>query len=100
VVLAAPEEAYARMAVDEAQRVAPAARIRVLRGGLAAWREAGLAFAADRRTPADAACIDAYLRPYDRNDGVEEAMRDYLSWEIDLVEDIKRDGDAHFGEAH
>ena len=100
VVLVAPDEAYARMAVDEAQRVAPAARIRVLRGGLPAWRAAGLALAADRRNPADADCIDAYLRPYDRNDGVEEAMREYLSWEIDLVEDIKRDGDARFGEAH
>jgi len=100
IVLAAPDEAYARMAVDEAQRVAPQAHIQVLRGGLAAWRAAGLPFAADRRTPADADCIDAYLRPYDRNDGVEAAMREYLSWEIDLVDDIKRDGDARFGESH
>jgi rhodanese-related sulfurtransferase len=98
VVLAAPEEAYARMAVDEARRLAPDAAIRVLAGGLAAWTAAGQRFAADRRNPQDADCIDAYLRPYDRNDGVEDAMREYLSWEIDLVNDIRRDGDARFGE--
>ena len=47
--------------------------------------------------PPDAECIDAYLRPYDRNDGVEAAMREYLSWEIDLVRQVARDGDARFG---
>ncbi len=66
---------------------------------LAAWREAGLPLASDRRTPPDAACIDVYLRPYDRNDGVEAAMREYLSWEIDLVHEVARDGDVRFGEA-
>ena len=67
-------------------------------GGLAAWKAAGLPLAKDRRTPADADCIDAYLRPYDRNDGVEAAMREYLSWEIDLVHEVARDGDARFGQ--
>ena len=52
---------------------------------------------ADSRTPEDAACIDTYLRPYDRNDEVEAAMREYLSWEIDLVQEVARDGDARFG---
>jgi hypothetical protein len=28
---------------------------------------------------------------------VEEAMNAYLSWEIDLVNEIKRDGTVHFG---
>jgi hypothetical protein len=27
---------------------------------------------------------------------VEAAMKEYLSWEVDLVEQIKRDGDARF----
>ena len=51
----------------------------------------------DRTTPPDAACIDFYLRPYDRNSGIEDAMKAYLSWEIDLVHDIVRDGTVHFG---
>ena len=75
-------------------RTAP---VRVLAGGLRAWRAAGLPLRADRRTPADAECVDAYLRPYDRNEGVEDAMREYLSWEVDLVREVARDGDARFG---
>jgi len=73
------------------------APVRVLRGGLRAWRAAGLPLRADRRTPADGECVDAYLRPYDRNEGVEDAMREYLSWEVDLVGEVARDGDARFG---
>ncbi len=96
VVVAAPEEAIARLAVPELQALVPAP-VRLLEGGLAAWREAGLPLAADRRTPEDADCIDTYLRPYDRNEGVEAAMHAYLSWEIDLVNEVARDGDARFG---
>jgi rhodanese-related sulfurtransferase len=99
VVVAAAEEAVGRLAVPELQALVPGAPVRVLAGGLAAWREAGLPLASDRRTPPDAACIDVYLRPYDRNDGVEAAMREYLSWEIDLVHEVARDGDVRFGEA-
>jgi hypothetical protein len=51
----------------------------------------------DRKIPEDAACIDFYLRPYDRNEGVEAAMQAYLSWEIDLVGEIERDGTVTFG---
>ncbi len=39
---------------------------------------------------------DVWLRPYDRNTGTEGAMREYLSWEIDLVSQVKRDGTARF----
>lgn len=34
---------------------------------------------------------------YDRNSGIEEAMNAYLSWEIDLVHEIRRDGTIAFG---
>jgi 3-mercaptopyruvate sulfurtransferase SseA len=71
--------------------------VRLLEGGLAAWREAGLPLSANRHTPEDADCIDTYLRPYDRNEGVEAAMHEYLSWEIALVHEVARDGDARFG---
>lgn len=98
IVVAAPEEAVARLAVPELAGfgIAPVA---VLAGGVAAWKAAGLPLQADRRNPEDADCIDVYLRPYDRNDGVEAAMREYLSWEIDLVHEVARDGDARFGQA-
>jgi hypothetical protein len=33
-----------------------------------------------RGDPPDDDCIDVCLRPYERNSGVEEAMKAYLSW--------------------
>lgn len=69
----------------------------MLERGTAGWAAAGLPLERDRTNPPDEACIDVHLRPYDRNAGVEEAMRAYLSWEIDLVREIARDGDAAFG---
>jgi rhodanese-related sulfurtransferase len=86
----------AALAVEELGDLT-AARVGVLEGGVAAWAAAGLPLVSDRTDPPDEACIDAYLRPYDRNSGVEEAMVAYLSWEIDLVKEIARDGDAGFG---
>ena len=40
--------------------------------------------------------VDVFHRPYDRSRSAEQAMRDYLSWEVDLVRQIERDGDARF----
>ena len=96
VVVAAPEEAQARLAALELQGFAKAP-VKILAGGTAAWKAAGFPVAADRRDPPDADCADFYLRPYDRNEGVEAAMREYLSWEIDLVHEVAKDGDAPFG---
>ena len=39
---------------------------------------------------------DVWRRPYDRAAGAEAAMTDYLSWEIDLPDQVERDGDARF----
>jgi len=86
----------AALAVEELADLT-AARVGVLEGGVAAWAAAGLPLVADRTDPPDEACIDTYLRPYDRNTGVAEAMADYLSWEIGLLKEIARDGDAGFG---
>jgi rhodanese-related sulfurtransferase len=97
VVVTAPNPALAHLAVPELRGLTPAP-VRVLEGGTAAWRAAGLAMVADRTIPADGECIDFYLRPYDRNSGVEAAMHAYLSWEIDLVHEVARDGDARFGQ--
>ncbi len=98
VVLAAEDETVARLAVPELRGLTTAP-VRVLEGGMPAWREAGLPLRADRHTPPDAECVDAFLRPYDRNEGVEDAMREYLSWEVDLIREVARNGDARFGEA-
>ncbi len=96
VVIAAADPALARLAVPELQALVQAP-VRLLDGGTRAWKAAGLPLVADKTDPADADCIDFYLRPYDRNSGIEDAMREYLSWEIDLVHEVARDGDARFG---
>ncbi|MGE0223703.1 MAG: rhodanese-like domain-containing protein [Acetobacteraceae bacterium] len=96
VVLTSPDGQLARLAVAEAASLTRG-EVRVLDGGTQAWKAAGRPMAKDRTNPADEACIDFYLRPYDRNSGVEEAMNAYLSWEIDLVNEIKRDGTVAFG---
>jgi rhodanese-related sulfurtransferase len=98
VVLTSPDGSFARLAVAEAAALTPG-EVRVLSGGNAAWHAFGRPLMKDRRNPPDAACLDVYLRPYDRNDGVEEAMQAYLTWEIALAEEIVRDGTIRFGAA-
>jgi rhodanese-related sulfurtransferase len=96
VVLTCPDGTLSALTVPEAKGLTPG-RVRVLAGGTSAWRQAGQALERDKTNPPDEACVDFYLRPYDRNSGIEEAMKAYLSWEIDLVHEIKRDGTVHFG---
>jgi rhodanese-related sulfurtransferase len=97
VVITSPDGMLARLAAPEVKALAGAAEIRVLDGGTEAWRAYGRPLVKDKTNPPDEACIDFYLRPYDRNSGVEAAMHAYLSWEIDLVHEIERDGTVVFG---
>lgn len=96
VVVTAPEPVLARFAAAELAVLTGLAAA-TLSGGTAAWAAAGLPLAADRHDPPDGACVDVFLRPYDRNEGVAEAMRAYLDWELELMAQIARDGDAPFG---
>jgi rhodanese-related sulfurtransferase len=96
VVIASPDGMLARLAVPEVKGLTTAT-VHVLDGGTDAWHAFGRPLVKDKTTPPDAACIDFYLRPYDRNSGIEEAMNAYLSWEIDLVNEIDRDGTVAFG---
>jgi len=96
VVVTSPDGTLARLAVGE-MRGLTAADVVALEGGTQQWHAHGRPLIKDRTTPPDEACVDCYLRPYDRNSGVEEAMHAYLSWEIDLVNEIVRDGTVRFG---
>ena len=96
VVITSPDGVLARLAVAEMAGMT-GADVRALEGGTEAWHAFGRPLVKDRTNPPDDACIDAYLRPYDRNSGVEEAMNAYLTWEIDLVNEIKRDDTIAFG---
>jgi rhodanese-related sulfurtransferase len=96
VVVTSPDGIAARLAIDEAKGLCQA-EVSVLEGGTGAWHAFGRPLVRDRSTPPDEACIDSYLRAYDRNSGVEEAMQGYLAWEIELVNQIKRDDTVAFG---
>ncbi len=96
VVITSPDSVLARLAVPEVKALTKS-DVRVLDGGTQAWHAHGRPLDKDRTSPPDEACIDFYLRPYDRNSGIQEAMNAYLSWEIDLVHEIKRDGTVVFG---
>ena len=95
VVVTSPDGMLARLAFEEVRQLT-SGEVRVLDGGTASWVGE---LERDRTDPPDEACADFYLRPYDRNSEVEEAMRAYLVWEIDLPGQIERDGTVQFGAA-
>jgi rhodanese-related sulfurtransferase len=66
-----------------------------LAGGTQAWRQAGLPLERGATRMATAA-DDVRLRAREQSGGVEAAMRAYLSWEIDLAEQMAADDDQRF----
>ena len=94
VVLTSEDGVLAGLAVTDA-RVLTMAPVRYLAGGNAAWHGAGFPLTKDDPRMADEP-VDAWLKPYERADGVKQAMADYLAWETDLLPRIARDGCARF----
>ena len=94
LVLTSPDGSLAKLAAVEAAQIVRVA-VKALHGGTQAWQAAGWPLARGLDRMLDEA-DDAWYKPYDRNNKVEEAMQQYLTWEIDLVKQIERDGDARF----
>lgn len=94
LVLTSCDGALARLAAAEAAALSDEP-VQVLKGGTDAWVAAGLALTKGAEHLADAA-DDVWLRPYEKDWGVEDSMREYLTWEVGLVEQLKRDGTARF----
>jgi hypothetical protein len=69
--------------------------VRYLDGGNAAWQAEGHSITAADPRMADEA-VDVWLKPYERSDGTSQAMQEYLSWEVDLLTGIERDGTVDF----
>ena len=91
-VLTSPDGKLAELAAGDLE-----GGVSVLHGGTAAWTAAGLELVAGEEERIAANVNDVWLRPYDRGASVEDAMREYLAWEIDLVAQLERDGTARFG---
>jgi rhodanese-related sulfurtransferase len=94
IVLTSEDGVLAGLAVAEAKALT-GGPMRVLAGGTAAWAQAGYPVETGDARMADEP-IDVWLKPYERAAGISAAMSDYLAWEIDLIDRIKRDGTCHF----
>ena len=93
IVLTSEDGVLAGLAVEEA-RALTKTPVHWLKGGNAAWAAAGIPLSTDSKMADEP--LDVWLKPYERSGDTEAAMNDYLSWEVDLLDRIKRDGTTHF----
>ena len=93
-VFTSPDAVLARFAASDACRLT-SVPVSVLQGGTAAWRKAGfeLQSGSERLT---GAADDVQYRALDRHADVEAAIREYLSWEVDLLKAAETDPDFNF----
>jgi rhodanese-related sulfurtransferase len=95
VLLTSPDGVLARLTAND---LASCGRtVAVVDGGTKAWVASGLPLASGI-TAVLSPPNDSYLRPYDRKNKaeIEKAMNDYLTWEVALVEQIKKAGGIRF----
>ncbi|MFO1087694.1 MAG: rhodanese-like domain-containing protein [Reyranellaceae bacterium] len=98
IVLTSPDGALARLAAADMATGAGAAGglpMLVLEGGTEAWAKAGLPIEEGASHMASEP-VDVVLSARERGVGREEAMREYLAWEIDLVNQMAQDDDQRF----
>ena len=92
LVLTSEDGTLAHLAAPEVAEQFPQADVAVLEGGNAAWKgptESGVERATTERD-------DVWYKPYDHASDYKKHARDYLSWEVALVEQIKRDPTIRF----
>ena len=94
VVLTSPDGVLAQLAGAELSAAA-SVPVSTLSGGTQAWVQAGLPLETGMARMIDQA-DDVFLSPRDRGQNREEAMREYLTWEINLVKDMATDDDHRF----
>jgi rhodanese-related sulfurtransferase len=95
IVLTSPDGVLAHLAAAELTDRGTAAPVRALAGGTDAWVAAGLPLEAGHIRMASEP-DDVVLSARERGQGREEAMREYLAWEINLVNDMATDDDQRF----
>ncbi len=95
LVLTSPDGLLAHLAVKEMEANRSDSKVGVLNGGTNAWIAAGLPTSEGMERPISEA-DDVWYKPYEQTDAPYEAMRDYLTWEVALLEKLERDGDANF----
>ncbi|HYM73752.1 MAG TPA: rhodanese-like domain-containing protein, partial [Stellaceae bacterium] len=94
IVLTSPDSRLAQLAAADLAGVA-SVPVKILAGGTQAWENAGLPLERGPTHMADEA-DDVVLSARERNQDREAAMREYLEWEINLVNDMATDDDHRF----
>ena len=94
LVLTSADGIVAKLAAPEAARLT-GMPVKVLTGGTAAWRRAHLPLEQGLSRLTDN-IDDVWVRAHDRTENREQAMQDYLTWEVDLITQIGRDDDVGF----
>jgi rhodanese-related sulfurtransferase len=94
VVFTSGDGVLARLAAADAAK-ATSAPVLALDGGTAAWRAAGYPLEQGATRMASAA-DDIRLKAREQSENMEEAMKAYLSWEIDLADQMAKDDDQRF----
>ena len=92
LILTSEDGVLAHLAAPEAQALWPQAQVRVLEGGNAAWQgpwESGVERATTARD-------DVWYKPYDHASDFATHAREYLEWEVALLDQIKRDPTIRF----
>ncbi len=93
VIITSEDGVLASLAVADVQALTRMP-VHWLKGGNAAWGAAGLPLATDEKMADEP--LDVWLKPYERPNDNEAAMNAYLSWEVDLLDRIQKDGTTHF----
>ncbi|WP_417513811.1 rhodanese-like domain-containing protein [Minwuia sp.] len=96
VMLTSPDGTLAHYAAWELQKLRPDLVIRVLKGGTDAWIDSGKPVESGITHNTLCAIDDVWWKPYDNPERVRQAMEDYLTWEVGLVEQVERDGLVQF----
>ncbi len=95
IIVTADDPRMIRLAMPDLAAALPHTLLRGLDGGTAAWRDQGWPLE-EGLTWALCDDDDAWEKPYGDPAEMAQEMRDYLTWEVGLVDQIARDGDANF----
>ena len=95
VIVTSDDGRLAHLAAEEISTLLPNAIIRVLEGGTQAWKTAGVALETALTAPLSKT-DDVWYKPYDQGADVKKRMREYLTWEVGLLDQLARDKNIHF----
>ena len=95
LILTSPDGLLAKFTAQDLKFRNPDSTVLALQGGTPSWIDAGYSMAsgAGHLTTEP---NDIWYKPYEQASSVHDAMQGYLDWEVNLVAQIERDGDARF----